>query len=114
VPGRGSDVAGLVGRCLPGERGRPNRAESVPQVQRVCDQPGRRAVGDAQHTTEFGGTEPRDGRGAVPTKPDRMFAPGQPTLRDGVSGMDVGPVCGDVESSGFGGDQGVFVGLGCG
>jgi hypothetical protein len=43
-----------------------------------------------------------------------MFAPGQPTLRDGVSGMDVGPVCGDVESSGFSGDQGVFVGLGCG
>jgi hypothetical protein len=28
--------------------------------------------------------------------------------------MDVGPVSGDVESSGFGGDKGVFVGLGCG
>jgi hypothetical protein len=28
--------------------------------------------------------------------------------------MDVGPVSGDVESSGFSSDQGVFVGLGCG
>ena len=66
VPGCGSDVAGLVGRHLPGQRGRPNRAEPVPQVQRVCDQPGRRAVGHAQHATQFGGTEPGDGRGAVP------------------------------------------------
>jgi hypothetical protein len=114
VPGRGSDVAGLVGRYLPGERGRANPGEPVPQVQRVCDQPGRRSVGDAQHTTQFGRTEARDGLGAVPAQLYRTFATGQPTLPDGVSGMDISPVSGDVESSGFGGDQGVFVGLGCG
>jgi hypothetical protein len=41
VPGRGSDAAGLVSRHLPGQRGCPNLSESVPQVERVGDQPGR-------------------------------------------------------------------------
>ena len=51
---------------------------------------------------------------AVPAQLDGAFATGQPAFSDGVSGMDVGPMRGDVESSGFGGDQGVFVGLGGG
>jgi hypothetical protein len=40
-----------------------------------------------------------------------MLTAGQPVLGYGVSGMQVGPMGGDLESSGFGGDQGVFVGL---
>jgi hypothetical protein len=50
--GLGEDADGfraayVVGWYLPGERGRPNLSESVPQIQRVADQPGRRAVGHA-------------------------------------------------------------------
>ncbi len=43
-----------------------------------------------------------------------MFGAGQPTHGDGVAGVQVGPVAGDVESAGFGGDQVVFVGLSSG
>jgi hypothetical protein len=75
-------------------------------------------VGDAQHTAEFGGGEASNGRGALPAQPDRVFDTGQPALRDGVPGMQVGPMGSDAEAAGFGGDQGVFVSLrgsqGCG
>ena len=54
----------------------------------------------------------------LPAQPDRVFDTGQPALRDGVSGMQVGPMGSDAEAAGFGGDQGVFVSLrssqGCG
>jgi hypothetical protein len=47
-----------------------------------------------------------------------VFGAGQPALRNGVAGVQVGPMPSDLESAGFGGDQGVFVGLrgsqGCG
>jgi hypothetical protein len=42
-----------------------------------------------------------------------VFGAGQPTLRYGVAGMQVGPMRSDLESADLGGDQGVFVGLGC-
>ena len=114
VSGGGGDPAGLVGRQLPGEGGTPDGPEPVPQIQSVTDQPARRSVGDAQYTAEFGGGEVGDGGGAVPTQPHRMLTAGQPTLGYGVAGVEVGPVGGDLEPSGFGGGQGVFVGLGCG
>jgi hypothetical protein len=40
-----------------------------------------------------------------------MLTAGQPVLRYGVSGMQVGPMSSELQPSGFGGDQGVFVGL---
>ena len=40
-----------------------------------------------------------------------MLPTGQPTLGNSVAGVQVGPMRSDLESSGFGGDQGVFVGL---
>jgi hypothetical protein len=43
-----------------------------------------------------------------------MLTAGQPTLRYGVSSMEVGPMGGELQPSGFGGDQDVFVGLGGG
>jgi hypothetical protein len=43
-----------------------------------------------------------------------MFTAGQPVLGYDVTGVKVRPVRGDLESPGFGGDQGVFVGLGSG
>jgi hypothetical protein len=114
MPRGSGDPPSLVGRQLPGERSRPGQPEPVSQIQRVADQPARRPVGDPQHTTQFGGCEVGDGGGAFPTQPHRMLTAGQPVLGYGVSGMQVGPMGGDLESSGFGGDQGVFVGLGCG
>ena len=107
-------MAGLVGRQLPSLGSCPDTAEPVPQVQRITDQPGCGAVGDPQYAAEFGGCEVGDGGGAVPAQPDRMFGAGQPTLYHGVAGVQVGPVGGELQPSGFGGDQGVFVGLGCG
>jgi hypothetical protein len=85
----------------------------VPQIQGVTDQPARRAIGEAQDAAEFGGCEVGDGGGAVPAQLDRVFGAGQPTLHHGVAGMQVGPMGGDLESADLGGDQGVFVGLGC-
>ena len=107
-------MAGLVGRQLPSLGSRPNQGEPVPQIQRITNQPGCGAVGDPQYAAEFGGCEVGDGGGAVPAQPDRMFGAGQPTVGDGVAGVQVGPVGGELQPSGFGGDQGVFVGLGCG
>jgi hypothetical protein len=43
-----------------------------------------------------------------------MLTARQPTLRNSLAGMEVGPMSGELEPPGFGGDQGVFVGLGCG
>jgi hypothetical protein len=43
-----------------------------------------------------------------------VLGAGNAALGEGVAGVEVGPVCGDVESSGFSSDQGLFVGLGCG
>ena len=43
-----------------------------------------------------------------------MFGAGQPTGRDGFAGVQVGPVCCDVQPPHLGDDQGVFVGLGRG
>jgi hypothetical protein len=40
-----------------------------------------------------------------------VFGAGQPALRNGVAGVQVGPMPSDAEAAGFGGDQGVFVGL---
>jgi hypothetical protein len=72
-------VAGLVGRHLPRLGGCPDTAEPVPQIQRVTDQPGCGAVGDPQHTAEFGGCEVGDGGGAVPAQPHRVLGAGQPS-----------------------------------
>jgi hypothetical protein len=86
----------------------------MPQIQRVPDQPDRGTVRDPQHTTEFGWGEVRDCGGALPAEPDRMLRAGQPTFGYTVAGVQVGPMSCDLKSSGFGGDQGVFVGLrGC-
>jgi hypothetical protein len=41
----------------------------------------------------------------------RMFGARDATLGDRVTGMQVGPMGGDVKPAGFGKDQGVFVGL---
>ena len=40
-----------------------------------------------------------------------MLPTGQPSLRDGVAGVQVGPMSSNLQPAGFGGDQGVFVGL---
>jgi hypothetical protein len=40
-----------------------------------------------------------------------VFGAGQPTLSNRVAGMQISPMRSDVEAAGFGGDQGVFVGL---
>jgi hypothetical protein len=114
VPGRGSDVAGLVGR-------RTCPASAAAQIERSrCRRSSASAISRDAEPSEMRSTQPSSAgqnprrSGCRPRQLTGSFAPGQPTLRDGVVGMDVGPVCGDVESSGFGGDQGVFVGLGCG
>jgi hypothetical protein len=86
----------------------------VPQIHSVTDQSARRPVRHPQYTAEFGWGEVRDGGGAVPTQPDRMLTARQPTLRNSVAGMEVGPMSGDLEPPGFGGDQGVFVRLSSG
>jgi hypothetical protein len=106
-------VAGLVGRHLPSLGGCPNPRQPVPQIQRITNQPARRAIRHLKDAAEFGGCEVGDGGGAVPAQPDRMLGAGQPTVGDGVAGLQVGPVGGELQPSGFGGDQGVFVGLGC-
>ncbi len=41
VAGGFGDRTGLVGRRLPGLRGRPHRRQPVPQIQRIPDQPRR-------------------------------------------------------------------------
>jgi hypothetical protein len=90
----------------------------MPQIQRIPDQPAGCPVGDAEYTAEFCGGEGCDRGGAVPAQPDRVFGAGQLALRNRVAGVQVGPMPSDVEAAGFGGDQGVFVGLrrgqGCG
>jgi hypothetical protein len=40
-----------------------------------------------------------------------VFGAGQPAFRNRIPGVEIGPVGGDVEAAGLGGDQGVFVGL---
>jgi hypothetical protein len=40
-----------------------------------------------------------------------VFVAGQPASRNRTPGVEIGPVGGDVEAAGLGGDQGVFVGL---
>jgi hypothetical protein len=57
-------------------------------------------------------SEAGNGRGSLPAQPDRVFDTGQQAMRDGVARMQVSPMCSDAEAAGFGGDQGVFVGLG--
>jgi hypothetical protein len=49
--------------------------------------------------------------GAVPAQVDWAFGAGQPTLHHSVAGMQISPMRSDVKSAGFGGDQGVFIGL---
>ena len=83
----------------------------VPQIQCVTYQPVSRPIGDAQHTAQFGGGKIADGRGAVPTQPDRMLrrrAAGSPRRRRQDAGQ---PNAQRSEPAGFGGDQGVFVSL---
>jgi hypothetical protein len=67
-----------------------------------------------ERAAEFGGGKIADGRGAVPAQLGRSFAAGQSAFGNGVAGMQVGPVRGDVEAVGFGGNESVFVGFGCG
>jgi hypothetical protein len=83
----------------------------MPQIQRVADQPGRGAVRHPQHAAEFSSGEIPDGRGAVPTQPHRVLGARQPTLRDRLAGMQIRPMRRDLQTAGFGGDQGVFVSL---
>ena len=87
VSGGGGDVAGLVGRHVPGCGCCPNQPETMPQIQGVADQSAGCPVGDAQHTAQFGGGEAGDGRSALPAQPDRAFDAGQPAFGDGVAGM---------------------------
>ena len=107
-------MAGLVGRHLPSLGNCPNPRQPVPQIQRITDQPGCGAIRHLKDAAEFGGCEVGDGGGAVPAQPDQMLGAGQPALHHRVAGLQVGPVGGELQPSGFGGDQGVFVGLGCG
>jgi hypothetical protein len=84
MSGGGGDAAGLVGRHLPSLSSGPNLGEPVPQIQR-----NHRSAG-------------------------WVFGAGQPALADSLAGVQVGPVGGDLQPPCFGGDQGVFVGLGGG
>ena len=49
----------------------------------------------------------------VPSPPSRTgcSVPGSRLWRDRFAGVQVGPMCCDLQPPGFGGDQGVFVGL---
>jgi hypothetical protein len=104
-------MPGLIGRHLPGLGGRPDQSEAMSPIQGVADESAGCPGGDAQYTAEFGGGEVADCRGAVPAQPDRVFGAGQPALCNRVAGVQVGPMPSDAEAAGFGGDQGVFVGL---
>jgi hypothetical protein len=61
-----------------------------------------------------GSCEVADGRGAVPAQPDWVFGARDSALGQGVAGMQIGPMGGDLEPADLGGDHGVFVGLGGG
>ena len=49
--------------------------------------------------------------GCLPRRAGLGVRCGQPTLGDRFAGVQVGPVCCDLEPPDLGGDQGVFVGL---
>jgi hypothetical protein len=53
MPSCGGDVADLVRRRLPRLRSGPDQAQPMPKVQRIGDQLGCGAVGDAQHTSQL-------------------------------------------------------------
>ena len=117
MAGGGGDAAGLIGRHLPGLHGlhgRPDPGQPVPQIQPIPDQPARGPIRHAQYTAQLSRCEVPDRWGAVPAQLDWVFGAGQPSLHHRGAGMQIGPMRSDLKSPGFGGDQGVFVGLRCG
>ena len=83
----------------------------MPQIQRIRDQPRRRAIRHAQRTAEFGGGEIPDGWGALPTQPDWVFGAGQSALHNTLTWVKVCPMSRDQQPAGLGCDQDVFIGL---
>jgi hypothetical protein len=114
VSGGGGNMPRLMGRQPTGQRGGPGFGQPVSQIEGVADKPGCCSVRHAQHTTQLGGGKIPHRRSALPAKQDRTFDAREPTGSHSLAGVQVGPMCCDLQSPGFGGDQDVFVGFGGG